>query len=281
LFIPLLIRNKLYSSIRIINYFITQSLASSIFLLVILCNKFLILEIINEFLIIRIFIKLGFCPFHSWIIQCSEGLSWIRIFILRRLQKIIPLYILSIHFNWNLFWWFCWGLSLVFSVRLILSTLSFRKMIIISSINHICWILLAIVNYSNIWVVYYGFYIIFIFCSIFLFNKFQAYSLSNLFLLKSKFLIFILFLRFINFIGVPPSLGFFPKMIVILDQNFNKLFLIILLLRRLINSYTYIRVIFISINIFWFLTPLKSKFNIQIIVIINLIIFLMVCIVLL
>lgn len=188
-------------------------------------------------------LKSGSAPFHFWFPNVIEGLSWINALILITWQKIAPLILIS----YVIF-------KPLIIIRIILSSLigalgglnqtSLRKLIAYSSINHLGWILAAIYN-RNIWLVYFLFYTFLTFSIVFMFNIFKISYINQLFTLffHEKRIKFFLFFNLLSLGGLPPFLGFLPKIFVIqsLTMN-NQLFLLtFIVIITLITLYFYIR----------------------------------------
>lgn len=248
-FIPLIRDNKLISTEASLKYFLTQALASSIFLfavIIFLLNSRKINS--NYFIEIIIFstllLKRGSAPFHFWFPNVIEGLSWLNALILITWQKIAPLILIS---------------YIIFKpliiTRIILSSLigalgglnqtSLRKLMAYSSINHLGWMLAAIYNSNSLWIIYFIFYVFLTFSIIFIFNIFKIFHINQLFSIffHSKIIKFFLFFNLLSLGGLPPFLGFFPKWIVIQSLVINnQLFLLtFIVLITLITLYFYIR----------------------------------------
>jgi len=251
-FIPLIIRpNNLISSESSLKYFLTQALASIIFLFIVIL--ILSLNNINEFIKIYInliissslIIKIGAAPFHFWFPGVIEGLSWNINLILITWQKIAPLMILSYCLNFN-FLYFIIVISILMGSLGGLNQTSLRKLIAFSSINHLGWIIAGIFFRENLWITYFLFYSFLSFRIIFIFNRFKLFHINQIFTLfhNNQIIKFILFLSLLSLGGLPPFLGFFPKWIIIeFILNTNMLFLIILIVTfTLITLFFYIRI---------------------------------------
>nr|WPN85812.1 NADH dehydrogenase subunit 2 [Caiusa sp.] len=248
-FIPLMSDNKLMSTEASLKYFLTQALASSVFLFAVILfmlnsskmnsNYFMEMMIFSSLLL-----KSGSAPFHFWFPNVIEGLSWFNALILMTWQKIAPLMLIS---------------YIIFKpliiISIILSSLigalgglnqtSLRKLMAYSSINHLGWMLAAMYNSNLLWMTYFLFYTFLTFCMIFMFNMFKISHINQLFTLffHSKVMKFFLFFNLLSLGGLPPFLGFFPKWIVIqsLTMN-NQLFLLtFMVLMTLITLYFYMR----------------------------------------
>ena len=247
-FIPLIRDNKLISTEASLKYFLTQALASSVFLFAVILfllntkrrNSNYLIEII---IFSSLLLKRGSAPFHFWFPNVIEGLSWINALILITWQKIAPLILIS---------------YIIFKpliiIRIILSRIigalgglnqtSLRKLIAYSSINHLGWILAAIYN-RNLWIIYFLFYTFLTFSIVFIFNIFKISYINQLFSLffHEKRIKFLLFFNLLSLGGLPPFLGFLPKLLVIQSLTLNnQLFLLtFIVLITLITLYFYIR----------------------------------------
>merc|ERR1711894_772892 len=119
-----------------IKYFLIQRWASVIFLM-----RFFFFYIINNAFYILInlslFIKLGMRPFHSWFISILKTSSLNILFMLSRIQKIIPLVIIFNIKSNNFILFMVIFLTLFFILILLPRTLSISKVLAISSINNV------------------------------------------------------------------------------------------------------------------------------------------------
>lgn len=247
-FIPLIRDNKLISTEASLKYFLTQALASSVFLfsvILFILNSNKIRSFVIEIIIFSsLLLKRGSAPFHFWFPNVIEGLSWINALILITWQKIAPLILISyIIFKPLII------ISIILS-RLIgalggLNQTSLRKLIAYSSINHLGWILAAIYNRNNLWFTYFIFYSFLTFSIIFMFNIFKISHINQLFSIffYSKKIKFFLFFNLLSLGGLPPFLGFFPKWLIIeiLTINNQLLLLTFIIIITLITLYFYIR----------------------------------------
>lgn len=246
-FIPLILNNSNKTSREsAIKYFLTQTLASIIFLIsTILPLDSYLRQIL---IIIRIIIKLGAAPFHSWLPRIVEAISWISLLILLTIQKINPLLILinpqpSIDFIYLPVW-----LSLIVGSFIGLIQTQLRSLLTYSSINHIGWFLVAWIHRNYLLIIYFITYIVILTPITLLFSKINSFHLNHLTNIpvstKIQFLTFILFL---SLGGLPPFFGFLPKWaiiqeILLIGDSLETCFLIIL--TSLITLYFYLRMTF-------------------------------------
>lgn len=137
-----------------------------------------------------------------------------------------------------------------------LNQTSLRKLIAFSSINHLGWMLAAIISKENIWEIYFLTYCFLSFTIIFIFNSFKLYHINQIFSLQlnNPVIKICLFLSLLSLGGLPPFLGFIPKWLVIQALTINNfLFLtFIIVCLTLITLYFYIRICYASFIInYW------------------------------
>nr|UPX88577.1 NADH dehydrogenase subunit 2 [Panorpa communis] len=257
-FIPLMSNsNNLMSTESSLKYFLTQALASSTLLFsVILLNQnnffvFFFPEnnfIINLMINSSLLLKMGAAPFHFWFPGVMEGLNWINTFILMTWQKIAPLMLIS----------YCWEKSIIFIIIIMsvligslggLNQTSLRKLMAYSSINHIGWMLSALIIGENSFYLYFILYSFLSLSIISMFNSFKMFHMNQMFSLSNPPIIkFCLMISLLSLGGLPPFLGFLPKWIII--QNLiesNQIFLItIMVIMTLITLYFYLRITYSS-----------------------------------
>lgn len=283
-FIPLIINtNNLLSNERSLKYFLTQALASALLLFSVIIfiflsdfPQFIIPPLTYSLLMINstLLLKRGAAPFHFWFPRVIEGLNWINNLILMTWQKIGPLILISYCFIPNFI--------LIIIVRSVLigsigglNQTSLRKIIAFSSINHLGWIIAAIIYNETLWEVYFIIYSFLSFTIIFIFDTFKLFYINQIFslFLNSPTIKFFLLISFLSLGGLPPFLGFFPKWIVIQSlTSINFLFIIFLIVcLTLITLYFYIRICYAAFilnnwEIIWNFNKNKKNFKIKIVI---------------
>lgn len=254
-FIPLIIDKKnLFTNESAIKYFLIQVFGSLIFLFtrIIYITKIyyfnLFYEKLIENLIINssIILKIGAAPFHFWLPNIIEGLSWNNSLLILTWQKLAPLIIIS-YSNSNNTILFIILSSFIGAIGGLNHT-SLRKILTFRSINHIRWILIALIINNLFWVFYFLIYFIINFSIIFLFNIINIFNINQIFLFnnKSSLIKACLFINFFSLGGLPPFIGFFPKWVIIENLIINKnIFLIFFtIIITLITLYFYLRLTF-------------------------------------
>lgn len=250
-FIPLIRdNNNLISTEASLKYFLTQALASSVLLfaviLFILENHF-IFQIHNYsswIILSALLLKRGTAPFHFWFPNVIEGLSWTNGLILITWQKIAPLILISYLI-----------IKPLLLCRIILSAIigalggfnqtSIRKLIAFSSINHLRWILSAILISESLWFIYFCIYSFLSFTIVFILNIFNVFYINQLFsiFITSKTFKFFSLINLLSIGGLPPFIGFIPKWLLIQSLSLSGQFFLttILTVTTLIALYFYLR----------------------------------------
>nr|QXG19347.1 NADH dehydrogenase subunit 2 [Drosophila mojavensis baja] len=251
-FIPLMSdSNNLKSTEASLKYFLTQALASTVLLfsvILLMLKNNMNYEINNSFISMIItstlLLKSGSAPFHFWFPNLMDGLTWMNALLLMTWQKIAPLMLIS-YLNTKNILLISVILSVIVGAIGGLNQTSLRKLMAYSSINHLGWMLSALMLNESVWLIYFLFYSLLSFTLIFMFNIFKLFHLNQLFSWYScnKILKFVLFTNFLSLGGLPPFLGFLPKWIVIQQLTFcNQYFqLLILLVTTLITLFFYLR----------------------------------------
>lgn len=249
-------------------YFLVQAFASRVLIasaLIASGNYSFIRNLSSTFIIIlRLFVKLGVAPFHVWVPQIIEGLKLFNSLIVLTWQKVAPffllVYCLEEKLNKNMFY-----LSLISSAVIGalagLRQTSLRKIIAFSSINHIGWIMIALVNEVRIWLLYFFVYSIMLHRVIVLIDQLNLTNLSNL-SSNNSFHVISLSIILMSFGGLPPFIGFFPKWMIISRIHDSAFIMTILVVSRLVTLFFYIRIIY-PVLLFK-VSSIKSYFKIEV-----------------
>nr|ASY98288.1 NADH dehydrogenase subunit 2 [Decimiana sp. JZ-2017] len=279
-FIPLISSKKsMFTAEVSLKYFLIQAIASSIFLFLILFKinfyemlYFLNNKFWNNSFIIPFLMKTASAPFHWWLPAIIEGLSWFNCFIMLSIQKIAPLILISYLLSNNLFIQLIIISSAFIGAMGGLNQTSLRKIMSFSSINHIGWMLMAMIMGINMWFNYFLIYtinILLIFSFMNLLNLSYILQIFNSFNSK-KLIKTLLWICILSLGGLPPLLGFFPKWIIIQFMIYNSIHFttIILVLLSLLTLFFYLRIMYSTLmimntemlwSIFYF--PTKKNFN--------------------
>lgn len=254
-FIPLIINfSKKKISNSIIIYFIIQAGASSIIIFIVILNK-LQLDlnenyIYNFFIQSRLLIKLGTPPFHWWVPKIFLNINWINCFIFITWQKIAPIFLLiSIKNNYLIY--FIIILSVITGALIGLNQTILKIILIYSSINHLGWILILILINKNILLIYFFSYSLINLLICLILIKINYSYINELFNNNNQNinLKIILITLFLSLGGIPPFLGFLPKLLTLIQIIKNNLFF---------ESILFIIIAVISLS--FYINPLLSIF---------------------
>nr|AFY16767.1 NADH dehydrogenase subunit 2 [Cryptotympana atrata] len=246
-FLPIMIDSmSVYTSESMMKYFIIQSMGSSLFFI-----SIVFMNIYNMMYItmISLLIKIGCPPFHMWYPSVMEGLTWMCCFLLGTVQKFIPLVMLSyISMNMILFMILSslWGSigGLTYS--------SMRKIIAYSSIYNLGWIIGGLMINNYMWLMYFIIYSINLMMVCNVFFIFSVNYLNQLFMLRSHYIqSLMVMIIFMSMGGLPPFLGFLPKLIMMYCFIMNKMIFscFILVISALLVMFFYLRVVFTGLLI--------------------------------
>jgi len=246
LFIPILRMRNIFHDSQILGlkYFFIQSLAS-----IILFFRMMLIFLLNRQIYTYLFISLSLCwkmgipPFHLWLFNLIIEIDWILFFLTSSWQKILPLYLIrQIYFSLLEFFIF---LALILRVSISLFQCNVKKILIISSIFTGAWVLSSIFFVKIFWILILFLYrsILFICVTIFRDNKVSIKSVNNLVSIQQFEKINILFIL-LSIAGLPPFLGFFIKISVLVIMILRRKFFlpILLVLRSVALIYMYLRI---------------------------------------
>nr|ARH54520.1 NADH dehydrogenase subunit 2 [Ocypus ophthalmicus] len=253
--IPLMNSNKnLFSSEASLKYFITQALASTILLFSIILlsnNIFLINQIKSNILLIfnsALLTKVGAAPFHFWLPEITEGLSWLNCLILLTWQKIAPMIILMYNMEFSEFFFLIIIFSMLISGIMGFNQTSIRKILAYSSINHIGWMISSMFTLETIWFYYFLIYTLISLNIILIFHILNIFYLKQLFVsMNGNFILkFFFVFNFLSLGGLPPFIGFFPKWLTIENLIMTNLFLLTftMIILTLLALFYYVRIMF-------------------------------------
>nr|YP_009906686.1 NADH dehydrogenase subunit 2 [Elaeidobius kamerunicus]QLI52329.1 NADH dehydrogenase subunit 2 [Elaeidobius kamerunicus] len=248
--------NNSNSAEAAMKYFIIQAMASAMLLFSVIIftnsktNSIEVSTISSILISSAILLKLGAAPFHFWFPEVMSGMDWKMAYILMTWQKIAPMILLTYTTMVPMF------LSVIIIFSSMISGLQglnqtcLRKILAYSSINHVSWMISALLVSTTTWMYYFITYCIINLNIILIFKKFNIFfisQLSKLFNFNKK-LKFFFMLNFLSLGGLPPFLGFFPKWLTVNQMIFNKFYtlMMMLIIFTLIILYMYMRLTFSS-----------------------------------
>nr|DAZ87534.1 TPA_asm: NADH dehydrogenase subunit 2 [Trichosia splendens] len=254
-FIPLMTsKNNLIYSESSLNYFLVQAFASTIIMfsiimyILIINMNFMLNWIFNYSLLMicmTLMLKMGAAPFHFWFPNVMESMNWYNNLILMTWQKLAPMMILSYIMMKNFLVVFIIMSTFIGAIGGLNQT-SLRKLMAFSSINHLGWMITAMMFNEMMWLMYFLMYSFLNFSIIFFFYHFQLFYLNQMYtmFMNSLILKFYLLSSILSLGGLPPFLGFFPKWMIIqslliMKMNFINFFMILM---SLITLFYYLKI---------------------------------------
>nr|AJM70189.1 NADH dehydrogenase subunit 2 [Alpheus lobidens] len=253
-FIPIISSSfNSYSSEAALKYFLIQALGSTI-ILISASSMWLFTANPSLLILSALLLKMGAAPVHFWFPLIMQGVSWMHCIILMTLQKIAPLVLVSYTTVSPIS-------TLMIQVSSCLSALVgaigglnqtlLRKILAYSSINHMGWMLASILLSSDVFFTYILIYSIVSSSVVLLLNSNQIFhfkQMSSIYNMKTKTASF---MSLFSLGGLPPFLGFIPKLLVItLLANSNLIMWLLLLLSgSLITLFYYTRIVLTALTL--------------------------------
>nr|QBG38537.1 NADH dehydrogenase subunit 2 [Acropyga acutiventris] len=242
-------------------YYMIQIMASLMMIFPLISNNFFMNNInlltINFYL--SMMLKLGIPPFHLWMPMMSLYLSWEIIFIILSIQKIIPLYIISIIVMKNSIFYYLILSSAFMSVYKMINLLNLKILLTYSSINQTSWMLFLIFIKNLFWLNYMIIYTLILFVTSY-FLSFFKFSLTFFFNnnLSLNFNLMYLLLP-LNLASIPPLSFFLFKWMNIFISIFNSNLHIIFIM-MIMNSFILIYIYINIMNLILFFNLINIKF---------------------
>nr|YP_010946310.1 NADH dehydrogenase subunit 2 [Allacta bruna]WGO57028.1 NADH dehydrogenase subunit 2 [Allacta bruna] len=252
-FIPIMTNaENIYTTEASMKYFLIQALASSILLFMVLTTTFIEKSLmiikstqVDLMIIIPLLLKSGVPPFHWWFPGVMEGLSWINCLILMTVQKLAPM-MLMINTLQSKMWLM---ISIICSITMGsiggLNQISTRKLLTYSSINHMGWLLSAMLIGENMLLMYFFIYSVMTITIVLIMKMYKISFINQMFNTNySPIYKFLLFSSMLSLSGLPPFSGFFNKWIIIQFLTKNELLIMntFMVMMSLITLYYYLRI---------------------------------------
>nr|URX52715.1 NADH dehydrogenase subunit 2 [Incisitermes nr. barretti] len=255
-FIPLMSsQENIFTTEASLKYFLVQALASStlLFLVVMkaLINQGLILgSNIHELMIITpLLLKMGAAPLHWWFPSVMEGLEWMNCLLMMTVQKAAPMMLISYLMKATPPIFAVIMMSAIIGALGGMNQTSLRKILTYSSINHTGWMLMALLNSSNLWLLYFTVYTLLTMTVTTITKSFNISFINQTLMVKGKMLIKLtLFSTLLSLGGLPPFIGFMPKWMVIQTMIASNLtfMMIMMVMMSLVTLYYYLRICYSS-----------------------------------
>nr|YP_001718411.1 NADH dehydrogenase subunit 2 [Loxosomella aloxiata]BAG12596.1 NADH dehydrogenase subunit 2 [Loxosomella aloxiata] len=250
-FIPLMIQLKNLGEVEAaVKYFLVQSFGSAM----ILMGGILYFYDVGFFslgfsvlIFSGLFVKLGVFPFYFWLPSVMISLDWVSCTLIATWQKVAPFGILMTLSHSELSLISFGVMSSLVGGILGMNQVNVKSLLAYSSIGHMGW-MISVCKYSmSICMVYLILYLVSNFFIFFLLMKMNFYrmktikSVSNMY----SFYMILLGFSFLALAGIPPLLGFFPKLlsIEVLLSSHHSVGTFLLVLGTCFSLYYYISLV--------------------------------------
>nr|YP_002971058.1 NADH dehydrogenase subunit 2 [Ilyocoris cimicoides]ACJ69508.1 NADH dehydrogenase subunit 2 [Ilyocoris cimicoides] len=244
--------NNSSSSESMMLYFLIQSLGSIVLLMMILMNSMMMinstvmLSLVKNILMISLMLKLGAAPFHSWMPEIMEKMSWLNCAILLSWQKLAPLTVMSNIMEGSNLILIAAMMSTITGAIGGINQTSTRKIMAFSSISHMGWMMASMKFENEMWMLYLIVYSMITVTTSIMFNYYSTYHINQIPMNYKSVMEKIMYsTMFMSLGGLPPFIGFMPKWIIIQSMMEKELYLTItvLMLTTLITLFYYLRMI--------------------------------------
>nr|YP_010990565.1 NADH dehydrogenase subunit 2 [Kodaianella bicinctifrons]WOW98879.1 NADH dehydrogenase subunit 2 [Kodaianella bicinctifrons] len=241
-FLPILTESKKMTD-QPMKYFIVQSLSSSTMLMSILMNS-IIESPLNESIILMtsMLMKMGMMPFHLWMPNLMQSMTWMNCFIMSTMQKISPTILISQTMNFHIMM-YPMILSLIASPISTINQLSTKKIMAYSSISNSPWMIMSMMISKTKFIM---FMIIYSMITVMIMKSMKKmnFMFINQSLNKSNKKKLSMIINILSMSGMPPMLGFVPKWIILQSMiNISIMMVSSMIISSILSMFIYMKMI--------------------------------------
>ena len=248
---------------RAVKYFLVQALGSRIFLISLFFLKGNHSGLVLRLILIALLLKLAIAPFQFWLVNILEDINWLRFFLIRTVQKLMPIYVFLLTLPQLRRRVVILGAGLAIWGGIITSEV--KPILVYSSILGLSWIMAR--QSFFLCLLFLMAYIVRLYYLRRVFWALERQANSEVGIWDADALMRVgIFIRFVRMAGIPPFLGFFPKIIIIYSRWTwgGVSVLLALLLGRRGFIFIYLRICLVNltwirgVNLFSFWSPRKE-----------------------
>nr|WOW98970.1 NADH dehydrogenase subunit 2 [Cixiidae sp.] len=239
MFLPLLSKKKMKD--QPMKYFIIQSTSSSMIMVAILHNSISQTSLSQSMLLMMsMMLKLGMSPMHMWVPSIMSKMTWENCFIMTSILKIPPLILINQMMNFKLLI-LPLILSLIMGSIVGLKQTSLKKVMAYSSISNSSWMLTSFMLKKSTAMIFISIYFLMNFIimmtlkknNLMYMNQMNSKSIKQ----KMNFM-----LSMLSISGLPPTIGFFNKWMMLKELMKNYSILpITMILTSTISMFFYLK----------------------------------------
>nr|UBS93991.1 NADH dehydrogenase subunit 2 [Iolania perkinsi] len=240
MFLPMISSKKMKD--QPMKYFIIQSTSSSLILTSLLINSINQTSISQStILLTSMMLKLGMSPLHSWVPTIMNKMSWNNCIIMMSLMKIPPMIMINqlLYFNMLML---PMMLSLIMGSLTGLKQTSLKKIMAYSSISNSSWMMSSFMIKKSTTLTFMTIYTMMNMMIMMEFKKNNMMFLNqiNYKSIKKKMNIN---LSMLSISGLPPTIGFFNKWMILKEMMFMSMTMsIMMILTSTISMFFYMRI---------------------------------------
>nr|UXW93477.1 NADH dehydrogenase subunit 2 [Runaria sp. 'striata'] len=278
-FIPLMLNKSMrFSSNTMIKYFLTQASSSSLLIisLMLLKANYFSPQYMNSLMTLSLLVKLGASPFHWWMPSLIYEMSWLNCFIMLTWQKIIPLYMINMMEYKSILINTCASLSALMGSMAGLNQSSLKLIMAYSSITHTGWMLHIMLINKKMLMMYLITYTMLTLTITMICKTTSLLYLNQMFTMNNKNILLkmMMMMSFLSLSGLPPLVGFMPKIFTLILMNNNNMILepLVLMASTLISLKFYMNPMISALMLNYNNLKQKKNFNfnnITLLIIIN------------
>nr|QID48518.1 NADH dehydrogenase subunit 2 [Celes akitanus] len=256
--IPLLTDSKnMMINESAIKYFIIQAMPSTMLLISVLLIQMKYTmwwekqTIPSMMIMSSMMMKMGAAPFHFWLPEVMGSSSWMNCLILLTWQKIAPMMTMSYCIKMSSFTFTVIMMGIIIGAMGGLNQTSLRQIMAYSSISHLAWMISSMIVSENMWELYFCIYFLMNTVVIVMFMSMKLFFLNQIYLLENSMteIKFLVMLSLLSLGGLPPTLGFLPKWLIIqllIDNNMTTMMFLMVTFTT-ITLFYYMRISFSAI----------------------------------
>nr|YP_011014862.1 NADH dehydrogenase subunit 2 [Thabena yunnanensis]WQB38543.1 NADH dehydrogenase subunit 2 [Thabena yunnanensis] len=238
-----ILTNSKKSTDQPMKYFIIQSLSSSTMLMSIMINSIAsIPPSFKTILMMSMLMKLGMMPFHSWLPTIMQSSNWETCMLLMTAQKISPTIMMTQMIDVK-----SMILPMIFSLIIapISATkqLAMKKILAYSSISNMSWMTYAAKTSKLNFIMFMTIYTT---ITITLIKSMETKKIMymNQMKMHNKWKKMNMLVNMISMSGMPPTMGFFPKWIILQNSIQQSIYISIsFIISSIILTFTYMKMI--------------------------------------
>nr|YP_010990539.1 NADH dehydrogenase subunit 2 [Zanna robusticephalica]WOW98853.1 NADH dehydrogenase subunit 2 [Zanna robusticephalica] len=238
-FLPMMKKSKKMNE-QLMKYLIIQSVSSSTMLMSMMISTMMETTIKESILMTTSMLtKMGMMPFHLWMPNIMQMLSWNMCIMMNTIQKIIPTIMISQCSSLKIMI-LPMIMSMIFSPIVGMKQTTTKKLMAYSSISNSPLLILALNNSTKQFLLLFLIYSTMNITMMMIFKKNNINSINQMYQ-KSKLTKLSILLTSLSMSGMPPTSGFMIKwMIIQSTMNFSISMVITIIMSSILSTYMYI-----------------------------------------